>query len=78
MAQIAYHIGTARVARGWTYDQLASRAGGGVRGVTVEGIELEARKVQVITLIRIAQALGVRSFDSLLGPMPLDDLDPEP
>jgi transcriptional regulator with XRE-family HTH domain len=76
MAQLAYRIGAARVANGWTYSQLATRAGGGIRGPMIEGIEQQTRDAQIGTLVRIAKALDLHSFDALLGPMPLDELDP--
>jgi hypothetical protein len=63
------------VAKNLNSEQLAYKAGHGVRGVQVRELEMGEKDVQVSTLIRIARALDIRSLDSLLGPMPIEELE---
>jgi transcriptional regulator with XRE-family HTH domain len=74
LAQVGYRIGIARYDRGLNWAQLATLAGTELSSPQIEGLEAGERDVQLTTLIRIAQALEVRSIDCLLGPMPIENL----
>lgn len=72
---LAERIRAARSSRGWSQQDLATRAGLGI--ATVARLERSGRG-QLTTLIRIAAALGrLRDFDALLAteaPRSLDEL----
>ena len=72
LSEVGYRVGSLRFDQKLTWAQLAHLAGGGVRGPQIQGLESGDRDVHLTTIIRIASALGIRSLDSLLGPMPIE------
>jgi transcriptional regulator with XRE-family HTH domain len=72
LLEVGYRVGSLRFDQQMTWAQLAYRAGGGVRAPQIQNLESGTRDVQLTTLVRIASALGIRSLDSLLGPMPIE------
>jgi len=72
---LAQRIRAARRGRGWTQQELASRAGLGI--ATIARLESKGRG-QIASLVRVAGALGrLRDFESLLDadvPTSLDEL----
>jgi transcriptional regulator with XRE-family HTH domain len=59
------NVRKARLARGWTQEDLAERAG--LASVQVSRIERGQREVRLTTFIRLVRALGVAPADLLKG-----------
>jgi transcriptional regulator with XRE-family HTH domain len=59
------NVRAARLARGWTQEDLAHETG--LATVQVSRIERGRREVRLTTLIRLVRALGVTSNDLLKG-----------
>lgn len=68
MAGLAVRIGAARVAKGWTYQQLSSEAD--VSAAIIKGIEQGERDPRYSTLVKLCRALGCSDLGGLLGSLP--------
>ena len=69
-ALLASRVGELRVARDWNWRDLACAAG--MNAKQVEDVEKGARDPAFTTVVKLANGLGVRSIDELLGPLPLE------
>jgi len=64
VAAFGHNVREARLARGWTQEELAHRTG--LASVQISRIERGKREVRITTLLRLVEALDV-SADQLLG-----------
>jgi transcriptional regulator with XRE-family HTH domain len=67
LRDLGSHIRRLRLARGWSQEELAHRAG--IDRSYMSGIERGVRNATVLSLHRVARALGVELAD-VLGPGP--------
>jgi transcriptional regulator with XRE-family HTH domain len=65
LTRFGANVRAARLARGWTQEQLAHETG--LASVQISRIERGAREVRLTTLIRLLRALDVPASDLLTG-----------
>lgn len=68
-AALAVRVALLRIGKGWNRAQLAEAAG--IHAKQVEGVETGGRDPAFSTVVKLSKALDVRSFDELLGELPL-------
>jgi DNA-binding XRE family transcriptional regulator len=64
LAQLAVRLGTLRVAKGWTRNQLADQAG--ISHALVASIEAGGRSPYFTTVVKLCRALDVTAIDNFL------------
>lgn len=65
LVRFGQNVRAARLARGWTQEQLAERTG--LASVQISRIERGKREVRITTLIRLVRALDMPPEDLLDG-----------
>ncbi len=65
LTRFGQNVRAARLARGWTQEELAHRSG--LASVQISPIERGKREVRITTLLRLTRALGVAADELLKG-----------